>query len=303
MRDSPGCSSRSLLLQEVLQTPIPSRVGSECRLSGWARSFLMGSVRQFFDRFYGQHAADGTQPFEWQFAGANAAIPNDVRSILDVGCGTGDFLAMLPAKFRKVGTDLSLSALRRVPGDKSLASVESLPFKTAAFDLVSCFEVLEHLPSSVFRQALAELERVSARYILASVPNREVLAESLVCCPECSCAFHPSWHVRSFDPGALGTLFRTFTMINCSPCGPPIRYGSSRLARLAVLASARRPPATTTCPQCGYSSAGASKTIPIPQCGQNPGRQRASRLIRRMLHGILMRSERPYWLLALYARS
>ncbi|MCC7021569.1 MAG: class I SAM-dependent methyltransferase [Thermomicrobiales bacterium] len=100
-------------------------------------------------------------------------------SFLDAGCGEG-FVArrMLEAmpNLELTGCDLSAGALeiaretnpsaRFVPG-----SVVELPFPDNAFDVVGCFEVLEHLPGDLPELALAEFARVARRGVVLSVPH------------------------------------------------------------------------------------------------------------------------------------
>jgi hypothetical protein len=60
------------------------------------------------------------------------------------------------------------------PGiDHQLASIEALPFDDDSFDVVSCMEVLEHLPDEIYEQGLAELRRVCRGQLLMTVPYRE----------------------------------------------------------------------------------------------------------------------------------
>jgi SAM-dependent methyltransferase len=264
----------------------------------------MSFFRHFFDQAHRTQKTDTSIPLQERFAGANAKIPPDVHSILDVGCGVGEFLSFLPETYRKVGLDISYEALTRVGALKTMANVESLPFTSCSFDLVTCFEVLEHLPQRTFPQALRELERISRKYIMVSVPDREVLAESLVCCPHCLCVFNPSWHVRSFDEAALRALFKGFRMVECQPCGPVAQYGMSRLAGIAVLLARRRPPQVALCPQCGYSRA-ADGNYSEERSEITSGsvfRWRPSGLARKIAQRVFFRTRRPYWLLALYAR-
>jgi hypothetical protein len=260
------------------------------------------STTEFFDQLYRLQTHDTSIPVEEQFAGANARIPSDVDSILDVGCGRGGFLRWLPDAYRKVGLDFSCAALAEVGCPRILGSVDSLPLASSSFDLVSCFELLEHLPHRIFPKALQELGRVSRKYIMISVPNREVLREGLVWCPRCSCAFNASWHMRSFDEAVLGRLFTGFRMVECRPCGPLARYGTSGLGSLALLLARRRPPAAVLCPLCGYSEADPSDG----RGGTGPasgGRTTLGRIARAIAHRALFRARRPYWLLALYARA
>jgi SAM-dependent methyltransferase len=50
-------------------------------------------------------------------------------------------------------------------------SVVDLPFPDSSFDVVGCFEVLEHLPGDLPRRALAELARVARLAVVLSVPQ------------------------------------------------------------------------------------------------------------------------------------
>ncbi len=255
-------------------------------------------AQRFFDQFYRVRNADPTIPVEYQFAGANARIPPDVRSVLDVGCGSGEFLRWLPAFQLKVGFDLSHEALIRAGSWGVQGSVAALPFPAASFDLVTCFEVLEHLSHETFPLALQELQRVSRKYIILSVPHREVLSESLVWCPRCSCAFNPSWHVRAFDEGVLRTLFTEFRMVECRPCGPMAGYGTSRLASLVIQLVRRPAPPVAVCPQCGYAaSLEGERNLPG---SLNSGRTRLRGMFFNLARAVLLRSRRPYWLLAMY---
>src|ERR671916_332050 len=50
-------------------------------------------------------------------------------------------------------------------------SVVDLPFPGRSFDVVGCFEVLEHLPGDLPRKALSELGRVARQAVVLSVPH------------------------------------------------------------------------------------------------------------------------------------
>lgn len=52
-----------------------------------------------------------------------------------------------------------------------VGSVLALPFRKAAFELVSCCEVLEHLPFEDFIAAIHELYRVSKQHVVISLPD------------------------------------------------------------------------------------------------------------------------------------
>lgn len=84
---------------------------------------------------------------------------------LDVGCGTGRDLPLLPPGTRAFGIDPTLASLKkartRAPGALLVcASAEALPFREGSFDTVLCGLVLCSVPSP--GQALAEVKRVLA---------------------------------------------------------------------------------------------------------------------------------------------
>ena len=101
------------------------------------------------------------------------------ESFLDAGCGEGfvarRVLGALPT-VRLTGCDVSPGALEVARGataeaDFVAGSVTALPFPDDAFDVVGCFEVLEHLPGDLPRQALTELARVAREAVVLSVPH------------------------------------------------------------------------------------------------------------------------------------
>lgn len=103
--------------------------------------------------------------------------PLKPNKILDVGCGEGETIVKLKqARIGRelAGVDNSEDALaigkKQYRGiDIKLADIYQLPFKDNSFDLVLCTEVLEHLEKP--SKALAELRRISSKYVLLSVPN------------------------------------------------------------------------------------------------------------------------------------
>jgi SAM-dependent methyltransferase len=108
------------------------------------------------------------------------AVPRDGK-LLDVGCGTGNFLAAAKkAGYDVSGTELDRDAARFAKDQVGLSRIFSLPilefvqqYPDKTFDVVTFFEVLEHQATPA---AFLEGVRCCVRprgYIALSVPNRE----------------------------------------------------------------------------------------------------------------------------------
>lgn len=229
-------------------------------------------------------------------------IPSDVRTILDVGCGNGAFLNSLPDVYEAVGLDSSREALKYVKTKAVHDDIAELPFKLVSFDLVTCFEVLEHLPSTIFEKALSELERVSKKYIMISVPNEEDLDYHLVICPACRCWFNPNRHVRSFNAQKLRTLFTQFVLLELKEIGPIEPHPAYNRYLYAAYRLWRNmpPPSTAVCPQCGYHVT-ESKTVAVPN--SNTLCFYAVKLTKLLAKLIWRPRLHHRWLLALYIRK
>ena len=126
--------------------------------------------------------------------------------VLDVGCGTGGFLAALVGKGfrgRAVGLDLATEALawaRRDNGIRRLArgSAPELPIAAASVDLLVLHDVLQHLPPGQDQKALAEAFRVLK-------PGGALLLRTNVGRPiDGSAALH-----RRYGPGDLSRAVRS----------------------------------------------------------------------------------------------
>jgi len=105
---------------------------------------------------------------------------------LDAGCGSGYGMAELAVgDDRAIGTDVSVETVMRAQaryGSSNIqflpAACEALPFADASFDLMTAFEVIEHLDR--WGELLSEANRVlkPSGVLLVSTPNRDYYAES-----------------------------------------------------------------------------------------------------------------------------
>lgn len=106
----------------------------------------------------------------------------DCKKLLDVGCGTGaavkyhreiggidaygiDFAEPAKETWKEIGVDKYCQ----------VASAENIPYQSNEFDMVTCTDVLEHIPEENVQKALDEMWRVGSKdffFIIALEPAR-----------------------------------------------------------------------------------------------------------------------------------
>jgi ubiquinone/menaquinone biosynthesis C-methylase UbiE len=131
------------------------------------------------------------------------------ESVLDVGCGDGALSAHLAERTgaRVYGTDLARKRARNATRRTETArfaqsSVYELPYADDTFSLVLCSDLLEHLDDP--ERAMRELVRVSARWVLVSVPWSIEIEKTL--CPHCLEDYYLYGHQHSFGKAGVERL-------------------------------------------------------------------------------------------------
>lgn len=201
-----------------------------------------------------------------------------VDSMLDVGCGAGWLLTRARDKVagRRVGCDTSAEALRHLADLEAVrCSCAELPFPDRSFELVSCCDVLEHVPDAVERATLRELARVADRFVLLNTPLDEDLGRSAVRCPSCGLLFHADHHRRSYSRDDLRQrLDASFAL-----------HGE-RTSGWTIRSLFRVPPAVGA-----WADFGWRERLVCPRCGHRdfrhrPFRQLAKRVLVTLNNGI-----------------
>jgi methionine biosynthesis protein MetW len=137
----------------------------------------------------------------WELAAAH--IPDGSR-VLDIGCGSGDFLRYLKSvkpNIVGVGADSSAKALEmtsRAGFEVMELNAERGPFPDG-FDYITAFEVLEHLPEAEF--ALTSWCAAARKGVLISMPNVGYVGNRIRLMffgrfPITNCVYHIKEHVR-----------------------------------------------------------------------------------------------------------
>jgi SAM-dependent methyltransferase len=105
-------------------------------------------------------------------------LPPGAR-VLDAGCGSGRTLVELVNYGEVSGIELNTDAARlasdRGLGEVRVGRLEELPWEDGTFDLITCLDVIEHVPDDV--AALRELRRVArpGGWLLVTAPAYQAL--------------------------------------------------------------------------------------------------------------------------------
>jgi len=159
-------------------------------------------------------------------------IPDDVRTILDIGCGDGTISNELNHKYSVCALDRSRSALKYVKTPKILASADNIGILSHAFDLVFSSEMLEHLPDHIFAQSICEMKRITKKYIFITFPNNENVEKGFIKCIKCGFIFNRSYHQRRLNMKIIKNLFPEYKVIKSSTFGKKVRKYNNFLGKI-----------------------------------------------------------------------
>jgi ubiquinone/menaquinone biosynthesis C-methylase UbiE len=88
-------------------------------------------------------------------------------SVLEIGVGAG----ILGAAFKALHYPYESMDIDPELHPDYVGSVLQIPFADKSYDVVGCFEVLEHLPYDRFGVAMRELFRIAKKAVVVSLPN------------------------------------------------------------------------------------------------------------------------------------
>ncbi len=238
-------------------------------------------------------------------------IPNDAKSLLDVGGGNGVFVNNL-IKTRKdiavSATDRSEAALQFVKTQKYQSDITNLKANEHEYDCVSCLQVLEHIPYSNYKRALQQLANAAKKYLVISVPYKENTKNNYTECPKCLSKFNADLHFRSYDNATIKNLFKgEFKLIEEFNLTEKKSYAIALFEKLKPILKKQTSGFFNSpiCPICSYENVDFANQLHAMR-DQHIAKRNANNLrniIKNIAVSLLPEKTIPgYWIIAVYER-
>ena len=218
-------------------------------------------------------------------------IPNNVYSIIDIGCGNGIITNELAKHYSVLGVDNSEEALNYLKCERIKSSSSNIPVKDQSFDMVFSSELLEHLSYDILLKTISEFTRIAKKYIIITVPNQELLEKNFIKCPKCGYIFHSYGHLNSFSKDDIIKLLgNDFKCLETNYFGSLNKDFNKFLLRIKQ--------------HIGNRWFLADKTTICPNCGNRKFQNKKGNLISRLCNGLnlIISKKRYYWFIALFER-
>lgn len=233
-------------------------------------------------------------------------IPEDVKSLVDLGCGNGVFLnelKLVKPHLKLLGIDRSETALKYLTTERKMGDINNIELPDNSFDCVTCLEVIEHLPFDIYEKSLDELARVTSKYLIVSVPNQENLEDHVNQCPQCKTVFNSDLHFRSFTSEKLQSIFerRGFITVNTKTLGDLYSFFGHELYEKLFYRDRHKIFNVSICPVCGYSP--EKQNVSFNQIQQKKNIKRILSSLSYFPKLIWPKKEKHYWVMSLFVKK
>ncbi len=129
---------------------------------------------EYDSEFWDAYASGNESRYDAGFAGRVAYTAGALHcaSVLEVGCGTGIDLRLLPRNVRACGLDPNSGAVAAARNDTPSANlamgmITDMPFADSSVDLVFTHRLLNYLDEETLSDGMHEMYRVAAKYVMS----------------------------------------------------------------------------------------------------------------------------------------
>lgn len=125
-------------------------------------------------------------PFTYNWLLDRLIKKNKVKTILELGCGKGDFADLVNEdhKLDITGVDIFEPYLKICKDKKKYSRLikrdlsKGLPFENNSFDAVVCLQTIEHMDKKAGLELLTKMEKIAKKIVIISTPVGECLQDS-----------------------------------------------------------------------------------------------------------------------------
>lgn len=124
--------------------------------------------------FWNAYADENEARYDAEFAGRIAYATDALHctSVLEVGCGTGIDLRLLPENVHALGLDPNNMAVTAARGYMPFADfvrgmITDMPFADSSIDLVFTHRLLNYLDEKTLAMGMQEMYRVAKKYVIS----------------------------------------------------------------------------------------------------------------------------------------
>ena len=124
-------------------------------------------------------------PFTYNWLLSRLIKKNEIKTILELGCGKGDFADLINKnqQFDMTGVDIFEPYLKICREKKKYSKLikrdlsKGFPFENNSFDVVVCLQTIEHLDKKIGENLFNQVEKIAEKMIIITTPVGECLQE------------------------------------------------------------------------------------------------------------------------------
>lgn len=135
-------------------------------------------------------------------------IDKNIKSVLDIGCSSGEFLDKLPNKYQKSGIDINKLAIQvAISKNIDAHEIDFNNFESKQkYDFIRIFHVIEHIQD--YHKFFKQLSKYANNYVAIATPNSASLSHRIF--GNCWSGYFDKTHFTIFDLKSIENLAKQY---------------------------------------------------------------------------------------------